>query len=266
MTPPRARGTVALRARRRDAVSVLDSLRMSGSLKVLFPRARVSDGIEALLVNTAGGITGGDAFVLEATATQASHLTLTTQAAERVYRSTSGHGKVDTRLVAEPGAQLKWLPQELIFFDGGALHRSLHVDLAADARLLMVEPVVFGRTAMGETVHSGQFRDHIRIDRAGKPLYRDALNITGDFRAALHRKAGMAGAGAMASLVYVAPDAEAHLDAVRAHLPPTGGASLLAEDVLCLRLIALDSFELRRALVPVLERLNQGELPVSWRL
>lgn len=264
MTPPRARGAVRLRAKRRGALSVLDGLRMAGSLKVLFPRAQ--NGLEALLINTAGGITGGDVFDLEATAQTGSTLTLTTQAAERVYRATSGHGTVTTRLQAEAGACLNWLPQELIFFDGGALHRSLHVDLAPDARLLMVEPVVFGRTAMGETVSQGVIQDRITINRANRPLYRDALRFGPRMQHSLHRLAGMNGAGAMACVVYVAPDAEAQLDPVRQHLPQTGGASLLAADVLCLRVVAQDSFDLRRALLPVLERLNHGALPVSWRL
>lgn len=237
---------------------------MSGSLKVLFPRAHV--GLEALLINTAGGITGGDQFELDAEARAGSHLTLTTQAAERVYRSTAGHGTVNTRLKAEDRSRLNWLPQELIFFDGGALNRKLQVDLIGDAQLLLVEPVVFGRVAMGETVSTGTLNDRIEINRDGLPLYRDALRFGPDMRRAQGLRAGLCGAGAMACVVYVAPDAEAHLDHLRAHLPATAGASLLTQDVLCLRFIAADSFELRRALVPALERLNKADLPVSWRL
>jgi urease accessory protein len=130
----------------------------------------------------------------------------------------------------------------------------------------MVEPIVFGRSAMGETLSSIDFQDRIQINRAGKPLYWDGLDLNGDAVAHLARPAVAGGANAMVSLVYVAPDAEAHLEPIRELLPETGGASLLAEDLLSLRFVAADSFELRRALIPVLERLTKDQLPTSWRL
>jgi urease accessory protein len=262
--PPRARGDVALRVKSAPGGTALSGLRMAGSLKALFPRAR--RGLEALLVNTAGGITGGDRFSIVAEAGPGSDLTLTSQAAERVYRSSSGAGRVDTVLRAGPGARLSWLPQELIFFDGGALRRSLHVDLSSDARLLMVEPIVFGRQAMGETISTGQFSDRIRIDCAGVPLYRDALQIDQDFARVFARRAGLNGSIALASVVCVGPEVDGHLKRLREMLPATGGVSLPGPNVLCVRIVAADGFELRRSLVPVLEHLHEGALPISWRL
>ena len=79
------------------------------------------------------------------------------------------------------------------------------------------------------------------------------------------RRATGAGAGAMASLVHVAPGAGAHLDAVRDLVGAEGGASLLWPDVLVLRVLAADGFLLRRALLPVLDRLSGGSLPRVWR-
>jgi urease accessory protein len=152
----------------------------------------------------------------------------------------------------------------LILFEGAALRRSLKIELATEARLLMVEPVVFGRAAMGEVLRDVSFHDRIEIYRNGLPLYMDALRLDGDLVAQMARLAK--GAGAMASLVFVAPQAEAHLSAVRAMLPETGGASLLQPDLLALRLVAEDGFELRRALLPILDRLSGDTLPTSWRL
>lgn len=234
-------------------------------MKALFPRA--DDMLQAICINTAGGVTGGDRLSLAAEAGPGAALGLTTQAAERAYRSRDGDfGTVESTLTVAEGAVLHWLPQELILYDGCALRRRLTVDLTADARLLMVEPVVFGRAAMGETLTDARFYDRIEMRRDGRPLYRDAVRLDGDISRQLARPSIAGGAGAMASLVYIAPDAETHLDAVRAHLPATGGASLLAADVMVLRLLAPDSHVLRQHLLPVLDRLSGDTLPVSWRL
>lgn len=261
---PRARGTLNLATKSRGPVSAIDRLRTSGCLRALFPRR--SAGVEAIVINTSGGLTGGDRLDLDASAGAGSHLTLTTQAAERVYRASADVARVETRLNAAPGAHLHWVPQELILFEGARLRRRLRVDLAGDARLLLVEPVIFGRSAMGEHLMDVGFDDRIEVWRENAPLYLDALRLTGDLQAQMARRALGGSAGAMVSLVYVAPDAEAHLGAVRAMLPDTGGVSLMRDDMLVLRLLAPDSMYLRRSLLPILDRLSRDTLPTSWRL
>lgn len=262
---PRTRGVIRLSTKRLGPRSVIDQLYQAGSYKALFPRT--GDMLQTIMVNTSGGITGGDRLRLDAEVAPDTVLSLTTQAAERAYRSRDGSdGDVSSRIrVAESGV-LHWLPQELILYDGCALDRRLEIDLARSARLLMVEPVIFGRVAMGETLRSGRFRDRIAIHRAGRPLYHDALHLSGDITARLGRPAVAAGATAMASLLFVDPRAEALLRRVRTLLPDTGGASLLDGDVLALRLLAEDSHMLRRHLLPVLDLLSDGTLPISWRL
>ena len=235
----------------------------------MLPRrtGRADRPLEAILLNTAGGITGGDRLSIRASAGPEAALTLTTQAAERAYRAGGpAAGHVATRLEAGAGATLNWLPQELILYDGCALERRLTVDLAPGARFLMVEPVLFARDAMGEVLRSGHFRDRIAISRAGQAIYRDGLDLSGPISAQLARPGVAAGAGAMASLVLAAPGAEAHLAAIRARLPATGGASLLAPDLLTMRLVAGDGHALRASLLPVLDRLTGDGLPRSWRL
>lgn len=232
----------------------------------MFPQTHRKDA-EVILVNTAGGITGGDRFVLDITVQDGAKLTLTTQAAERAYRAQVGEvGDVRTQLTVRDGGCLHWLPQELILYDCCALHRRLEIALAPRARLLMVEPVVFGRAAMPEKLNDILFQDRIKIMRDGKPLYIDGMNLHGDATAHLARPAIANGAGAMASVVMVAPDAEAHLPALHSLLPDTAGASMLSDGVLVIRHLAKDSFELRRTLVPALEHLSNNTLPTSWRL
>lgn len=261
---PRSNGALVLTTKHRSGQTVIDRFRTSGATKTSFPRNR--SGLEAIVVNTSGGVTGGDRFRVEATAGAACDLTLTTQAAERVYRSTLGVARVRSRLRVSEDAFLSWLPQETILFENAALDRRLSIELAPGGRLLMAEPVIFGRSAMGERLRSAHFRDRIEIWRKGVPLYRDSVNLSGDLDAAFARKAIAAGAGAMACAVFVSDTAAARLDQVRRLLPATGGASLLRPDLLVLRILAADGFLLRTSLVPILELLKDHELPRSWSL
>jgi urease accessory protein len=263
---PRARGQVRLSVKLRDGRTVLDRLHQSGSMKALFPRATHAP-FQAVLINTAGGITGGDSFATAIHAAPGTDLSLTTQAAERAYRAQPGtFGRLQTRLTVDDTARLAWIPQETILFQGCALDRSLAVDMHGSASLLLAEPVIFGRMAMRETLTRAQFHDRIDLRRDGRRLFLDATRMSGDIAAQLARPGVADGARALVTLLYVADDAETHLDPLRALLPPTGGASLLARDVLVLRALAADGFELRRALVPALTRLTKGNLPRCWMI
>lgn len=244
----------------------LRNLRQSGSLKLVFPQTHRKDA-EVILVNTAGGITGGDRLDLDIEVQDGAKLALTTQAAERAYRAQVGEvGSVTTRLSVQDGGCLHWLPQELILYDRCALRRRLEIVLEPQARFLMVEPVIFGRAAMPERLDDIIFQDRIKIMQGGKPLYIDGIDLRGNATDHLSRPAIANGAGAMASVVMVAPDAEAYLPTLRARLPASAGASMLSKGVLVIRHLAIDSFELRRALIPILEHLSNHTLPPSWRL
>lgn len=267
---PRARGQVRLSskamARGSATASVLDDLRQQGSLKALFPRSR-GNALDAVLLNTGGGVTGGDRFDIAATAGADTHLVLTTQAAERAYRAQPDEtGRIRNRLTVQPGARLDWLPQETILFDGAAIDRRLAVDLHGDARLLLVEPLVFGRHAMGETLRHGRLADRIDIRRDGALLFADRTALQGDITAHLARPAVADGAGAMATVLYAAPDAERVLAVARETLPPEGGVSLIREGLLFARLLARDGFTLRQHLLPLIACLSTTPLPRTWTI
>ena len=264
---PRARGAAFLRVSAGlDGQTGLADLRQSGSLKLVFPRS-YRPGAEAIIVNTAGGITGGDRFSLRAEIGHGASLCLTTQAAERAYRAQPHEvGRLETHARLCTGARLNWLPQEMIIFDHAALHRRLEVDMADDSSLLLVEPLVFGRAAMRERLNNINFKDRIVVRRNARPIFVDGIDLAADASAHLARAATGAGAGAMASLVFVDTKAAGQLAHIRSLLPATAGASMIAADILVLRMLAADSFELRCNLVPILDHLTQNSLPVSWRL
>src|SRR5690242_13849901 len=145
----RARGAVKFGVSLRDGVTRRGDLHESGSLRVRFPSPE-AEGLSAVFVNTAGGIAGGDRFDIDIAAREGARLTVTTAAAEKVYRSHGPPAHLDIALKAGTGAHLAWLPQETILFDDARISRRIDIDLAADASLLLCEIVVFGRTAMGE--------------------------------------------------------------------------------------------------------------------
>lgn len=263
----RARGTLAIRvAKDANSPTRLADLREQGSFRVIFPRAP-HDSVEAVILNTAGGIAGGDHYTIDATAGNSTTLALTTQAAERIYKAADQTvGQLHTTLAVENGARLHWLPQETILFDGSRLQRRLDVTLAPDATFLMVEPLVFGREASGETVTSGLFNDRVRITRDDMPIYLDGVSLSGDMSATLSEAAVANGARAMANVVFCHPAAENHLDPIRAALSDTAGASMLNETTLVVRMLAADSFVLRQQLLPIMTRLTDDAVPKNWRL
>lgn len=262
-TSQRARGSLELSSKRGHA---LNRFRQSGSIKALFPRGR-KDALEAVFLNTAGGMTGGDRFDMHFEAGEGSRMVLSSQAAERVYSAMPGQvARLDTSLGIERGARLDWLAQETILFDRAALRRRLRIDMAADAAALVVEPVVIGRAAMGETVKEAWFDDRITLRRGGELVLTDAMRLSGNVDALMRRPGVGAGAGAFASVIFAAPRADLRLDAVRACLGPGSGASMVRDDVLMARLSAPDSFLLRRELVPALHALNGADLPRTWMI
>ena len=264
---PRARGTLNISAvSAAGDQSRLKDLRQQGSYRAIFPRP-IKGTIEAVIINTAGGITGGDKFATKVTAYDHAKVSVTTQAAERIYRAPNATaGSMQTRLEVKPNAQLYWLPQETILFEGSRLRRRLEVDVAQGAKFLMVEPLVFGREASGESLQSCSLDDSVCITCDEKPVYVDRIKLNADIAATLKRPAVANGARAMASIVLVDPTAKALLDGVRALLPSFGGASLLADNILVIRLLCSDSFALRTALLPILTHLTHNAVPKNWRL
>lgn len=261
---PRARGTLTLTTKFDDGASRIDKFRTSGSAKAAFPRSE--NQVEVIMINSSGGFTGGDEFTVEGVAGAGSSLMMTTQSAERVYRSQSGTAHTLNRLTVEPGARLCWLPQELILYDGGALERELHVDVAPASEALIAETILFGRVAMGETVETLSFRDTVSIRRAGKPIWNDRMQMKGRTSERLGRPAMTKGHLAMASVIYVGECAEHFCQLIRPLLPDTGGASLPQDGILNLRILSEDGYQLRQTLVPILQILARSTLPRSWSL
>lgn len=265
--PQRTRGSGHLSARFLDGRTRLSRFFQEGAAKIRIPES--FDGrMEAVLINTSGGMTGGDHVDWAIDAASGTDITVTTQACERIYRSSGGVGRVDVTLKAASGARLAWLPQETILFSGGALSRRLDADLSGDAELVAVESVVLGRKAMGETVTTGSIIDRWRIRRDGRLVHAEALRLDGDVAGSSGRPAVLNGGGAFATLVYCGPRAELLARLARETLgaDPCFGLSVFA-DKLVVRVVAGEAYDLRRRLIPAISVLKGGDpLPKVWSL
>lgn len=262
----RAHGQASVSFHERDGRTRLDRLFQEGCAKLRFPRPLGSEAPQAIIINTAGGLTGGDRFGTEVDLVENAQACVTTQACERVYRSTGADAVVTNRLRLGAGARLAWLPQETILFEGGRLSRTLDADLAGDAELVAVEAVLFGRQAMGETLHSGHLHDRWRIRRDGRLIFADDLRVEGDIAARLAPQPAMAGCRAMATVLFAGPAPERFLDQARSILGPGGGASAWNGKFLA-RLVEETGLALRRRLEPLLNLLLGGRpLPKVWQL
>lgn len=251
----RSEGAVLLRI----GAEGLKRLREAHAAKVRLP----AGSHEAILINTGGGLAGGDRFTFDIAAEDRARLTVTSQAAERVYRTLGPPADVDVTLSAGKGASLMWLPQETILFEGASLARRITADLADDARFLAVESVILGREAMGETVTRLSLSDRWRIRRGERLVFADDVVING---APPDSLATLDGGRAFATALLVAPDAEDMLGRVRAVIGPRAAASAWSGKLVA-RFSARDGFELRKSLIPALEVLaGGGPLPKTWSL
>lgn len=261
----RARGCGRIAVTAQDGVTRLSRLYQDGCGKIRLPRDARAEGLEAVLINSSGGLTGGDHMGWLAEVGPGARLTLSTQACEKVYRARDGVAEQRAALSVGAGASLDWLPQETILFDGGGLARRLEADLEAGSRLLAVEAFVLGRTAMDETVRTARLHDRWRIRREGRLVFADDLRLDGDLAELTAQAPILAGRRAFASLLLVAEDAARFLGPVRAALGVLGGASAF-QGKLFARVAAPDGFSLRAALLPALEALRDGApLPRVWR-
>jgi len=258
----RAEGRIALGVAAAGGVTRRRHVAERGSLRVRFPNVTGPE-LEAVLVNTAGGMTGGDNFDIDIAVAPDAKLMLGTTAAEKIYRSLGPATRVAVRLAVAAGATLRWLPQETILFDRARLDRRIDVELEEGATLVLAESVVFGRSAMGESVADGELVDRWRVRVGGRLVLAESVRLTGAIAGKLAEPSVAAGGRAVAT-VLVVPGEARHVEAVRAvDVSGEVGASAW-NGIAVVRAVASDDVTLRRDLGAVLGALATGPLPKLW--
>ncbi|WP_353939190.1 urease accessory protein UreD [uncultured Agrobacterium sp.] len=263
--PQRARGRGRIVTKELNGRSRLDELFQEGCAKIRLPET-FSNEMEAILINSSGGLTGGDEVEWQAVAAANTSLVVTTQACEKVYKASAGTAAVTVRVTAHENARLHWLPQETILFDRASLTRRLEADLHATSEFLAVEAVLLGRQAMGEAMEEGLFRDRWRIRHGGKLIHAEELFLDGRIADLTRHSSVLNGRVAFATLLYIGSLAEALLPKIRAIAGESGGASEW-QGKLVIRLSAADGFSLRKMLFPIISLLRNGaSVPKVWNL
>ena len=244
----------------------LGDLFQKGSGKAILPRV---DGPvpEVVFLNTSGGLTGGDTLTFDLSIGKGAAAMAATQTAERAYASPAGHAKVEVRLKLGNGATLFWLPQETILFQHAALRRATTVEMGDGARFLGVETLVLGRGAMNEHLNHVDLRDARRVfGPDGTIRHAEQICLDSATLADVVSPAGWQGKTVLATLTFVAPDAEDSLGRVRDLIQTLPCAAASAwNDRLVLRILANDSWQVRKALIPVIQALGPGNIPRVWQ-
>lgn len=218
------------------------------------------------MINTSGGMTGGDHLDWSFETGPGAALTVSTQACEKIYKSAGGTAVTDIAIKAGSKSRIAWLPQETILFDNSAFHRNISADVDDTAELLMVETMILGRQSMGEVLRSGGIRDRWHVRQNGRMVHAEALSLSGEVDAIVSQKAVTGGCHVFATILLVSTSAERYLDAVRDKIGENGGASCWNGKLLA-RIVAKDGFQLRKRLVPVVELLNpHAAMPKVWAI
>jgi urease accessory protein len=260
----RAEGRVCLTVAARRGGTRRTRLAEDGSLRVRFPGA-CAGAQEAVLVNTAGGIAGGDRFSVAVALEESARLVVTTAAAEKIYRTDGPRAALAVTATLAAGAELTWLPQETILFDRARLERTVDIAMAQTARLVFAETVVLGRTAMGETVRDGYFADRWQVRRDGKLAFAENFCLDGAIADRLGEVAVAAGHLALGTVLMV-PGDDADVNAARAVAGRFRGEAGIStwNGIALARLAAPDGAALRHDLVIMLSALRHAPLPRLW--
>lgn len=269
--PQRAFGRGRLSTKPFAGTTRLVDFYQEGCAKIRLPKS-FDASMEAVLINSSGGLTGGDRMDWDFAAGPGTSLTLTTQACEKIYKASGDStAEVTTAIRLAEGARVDWLPQETILFDRASLTRRLDVDMEPGCTFLAVEALLLGRRAMGEAMDHGLFRDRWRIRSGGQLIHADDLKLSGEVGTLTALAPVLAGAVAFATIFYTGPDCEAQLEPVRSLIgPASGGASHWragGQEKLVARIAAADGFALRKILIPIISHLRKGApVPKVWHL
>jgi urease accessory protein len=239
----------------------------SGCLRARSLVRTSADPATVVLINTAGGLTGGDRIEQSIHWQAGSEATTTTPAAEKIYRSNGGDSVVRTNLRVGSGAIAEWLPQETILFDGSRLDRVLDIDLALDGHLIACDSTIFGRIARNESLSSAYLRDRLRVRRDGKPVLFDGIKVDGSIDDWLAKPWAGHGFRASGTIIVACGQPDVCLTAVRQCLEAAKGlaGATLVRGLIHIRFLAADDADLRHDLSAVLLIVRHGRpLPRNW--
>jgi len=236
-------------------------------IRIIFPRT-VTGPTETVLLNTAGGLAGGDRLQYRVTALAEASVAVTSQAAEKVYRALNEPAHITTTLRVCSMASLAWLPQETIVFNGGGVIRKTEVEVSSGAELLALEWLVLGRAARGEQMTNGHVTDSWRVTKDGRLIWADSFRATKETFPYLGRKALLSDSKAIGTLIYFGERFGTRLEFLRriAASLKCHCAVTAIEGLVIVRFAASLGFHLRHALHSFLEQVGHTSRASVFRV
>jgi len=237
-------------------------------IRIMFPTSGGTAVEEAVLINTAGGIAGGDRLECGVTALANASIAVTSQAAEKVYRALSEPARISTKLKACGPAKLAWLPQETIVFNMARVRRETEIDLSSGSELLALEWLVLGRAAHGEEMVGGHITDSWRVKKDGRLIWADSFRASDKIFPHLHRKALLSNYKAIGTLIYFGPCLDRRLEFLRDIAPSLKCycAATSVGGLIIVRFAAKVASDLKLALRSFLQRFSRELGPGPFRV
>ncbi|MEO9903426.1 urease accessory protein UreD [Nisaea sp.] len=277
----RTTGTARLSVKRGDGRSVTSDLYSAQPLRILLPRPGVGEPMTAVLANLSGGIVGGDLYETDIDVGSGASLTLTAQAAEKVYKSSGVEAENRLTMRVAAGGVLEWLPQGTILFDRALFRQRVRFDLDSDSTLFAGAISILGRSAMGETFASGRYREHWDLKRDGRLVWADRFELA-DPSGNAAASSGLRGVSSFATALFARPDAADDLDWARdvqaqaAQTEAAGdircGVTAIDSNLLAMRWLGSDAMRLRNAVGTFWSAARvrwlglPARMPVIWRI
>jgi urease accessory protein len=226
---------------------------LEGEAPLALRRTR-GHGAEArvMLVGAMSGPLGGDHLTVEADVAANARLRVGSAAATiALPGQAKGEARYDVRLTVGDGAELHWLPEQLICAAGSELIVRTSVDLGDTARLVLREEQVLGRT--GE--EPGRLTSRLTVRVGGRAVLDQELACGPGAPGGWDGPAGLGGHRAVGQLVVVRP--EFRVRSVSARVLGEGAALMpLAGPAALVTAVAPDALRLRRVLDGALAELG----------
>lgn len=176
-----------LRARARDGKTVVPEMFATMPFKVMHPFAASDAALpgfdtelhakpaEVMVMSVSAGIMAGDRQLMDVHVEQGAALRVTNQAFEKIHRMEDGGvAERTTAIHVAPGAWLDYAPLPQVPFADSAFSTRTCVELAdTSARFIYSEILSCGRAARGERFAYRRYRNRVRIDVGGSPVFLD---------------------------------------------------------------------------------------------
>jgi urease accessory protein len=218
-------GSARLAFERAGSRTVVRTALAHSPLRLLTPRNH-GHAAWAYTSSLGGGLVDGDHLSLEVDVAPEASALLSTQGANRVYRSPRGC-RSDLTARVEEGALLAVVPDPTVCFTGARYAQVLDVRLASGASLVLVDLVTSGRDASGERWAFSHYTSTLRVHVDGRALV-DERWLLDPAHGPLAERLGRF--NALASVLLVGPALAAAREALSAQvsaLPVASRAALI---------------------------------------